>query len=195
MEQGDVWRNAALAAIYKLPRPIDEPTATILMDLDKKIVADPRPGDVQRRLRTGIIAMLATSETPETGEYLRSLWRREPERRAIIAMALSVHPDGENWDYLVRSLSVLEDDAAEEVVKALQTVRVATDDPMAIRQLILLGVRASENGGSFENAEKLLEHWTGLTRPESGGKDMAALAALVCQDLSRSAAGVSAQSG
>ena len=82
----------------------------------------------------------------------------------------SMRPDGENWDYLVRSLSVLENDAAEEVVKALRTVRVATDDPMAIRQLILLGIRAAENDGSFENVEKLLEHWTGLTRPEQAGK-------------------------
>tara|TARA_R110002049_G_scaffold72490_2_gene187081 strand:- start:81226 stop:84984 length:3759 start_codon:yes stop_codon:yes gene_type:complete len=173
LEQGDVWRNAALAAIYKLPRPIDDDTADILIELDKKVVADPRPGDVQRRLRTGIIAMLATSEKAESAEYLRALWRREPERRSVIAMALSVRPDGENWDYLVRSLNILEDEAAEEVVKALQTVPVATDDPMAIRQLILSGVRAHESGASFENFEKLLEHWTGMTRPEGGAKSMA----------------------
>ena len=173
LEQGDVWRNAALAAIYKLPRPIDAATAKMLLELDKKIVATPRPGEVQRRLRTGIIAMLATSDEPESGEYLRTLWRREPERRAVIAMGLSLKPDGENWDYLVRSLNVLEGDAAEEVVKALRTVRVATDDPMAIRQLILLGVRANESGASFESTEKLLEHWTGMTRPEGGAESMA----------------------
>ena len=173
LEQGDVWRNAALAAIYKLPRPIDDSTAKILLDLDKKVVADPRPGDVERRLRTGIIAMLATSELPEASDYLRTLWRREPERRSVIAMALSVKPDGKNWDYLVRSLNVLEDDAAVEVVKALATVQVATDDPMAIRQLILCGVRADESGLAFESFEKLLEHWTGMTRPEGGAKSMA----------------------
>jgi len=172
LEQGDVWRNAALAAIYKLPRPIDETTANILLELDKKLIENPREGDVQRRLRTGIIAMLATASGPESSEYLRMLWRREPERRAVIAIALSLKPDGENWDYLVRSLNILEDDAADEVVKALRTVRVATDDPMAIRQLILLGVRASENGVSFENVEKLLEHWTGMTRPEGNAKNM-----------------------
>ena len=34
-------------------------------------------------------------------------------------MALSLHPEGENWDYLVRSLSVLENQSADEVLKAL----------------------------------------------------------------------------
>jgi putative heme-binding domain-containing protein len=170
LEQGDVWRNAALAAIYKLPRPVDDGVAGTLRELDRKLIADPRVGDVERRLRTGIIAMLATSTNPKSSAYLRRLWRNEPERRGVIAMALSVHPDGENWDYLVRSLNILEDAAAEEVVKALRTVQVATDDPMAIRQLILLGLRAQQQGDSFEDVEKLLEHWTGMTRPEGGSK-------------------------
>ncbi len=172
LEQGSVWRNAALAAIYKVPRPIDEETAKILRNLDQQLVASPNPGDVERRLRTGIVAMLATATDAESGVYLRSLWRNEPERRSIIAMALAQNPDGENWDYLVRSLNVLEDQAADEVVKALKTVRVATDDPMAIRQLILLGLRAESQGNSFENVEQLLEHWTGMQRPEQSSTSM-----------------------
>ena len=84
------------------------------------------------------------------------LWWSKPERRAVVAMALAQHPEGENWDYLVRSLNVLEDQTAEEVAKALQTVRVATDDPMAIRQLILLGVRVEAKEESFESVEGLL---------------------------------------
>ncbi len=67
---------------------------------------------------------------------------------------------------------MLEDEAADEVVKALKTVRVATDDPMAIRQLILLGVRAEEQGSNFENVERLLEHWTGMQRPEKAATTM-----------------------
>ncbi len=35
LEQGAVWRNAALAAIYKLPRPIDDETAATLRELDR----------------------------------------------------------------------------------------------------------------------------------------------------------------
>ena len=172
LEQGAVWRNAALAAIYKLPRPIDDRTAEVLRNLDRKLSSQPQPGDVERRLRTGIIAMLATATNEESGSYLRELWRNEPERRAVVAMALAQNPDGENWDYLVRSLNVLEDQAADEVVKALRTVKVATDDPMAIRQLILLGVRAQEQEHSFENVEKLLEHWTGMQRPEKASTSM-----------------------
>jgi putative heme-binding domain-containing protein len=172
LEQGSTWRNAALAAIYKLPRPIDDATAKTLRDLDKKLVESPKPGDVERRLRTGIIAMLATAQDEESGVYMRSLWRSEPERRSVIAMALAQKPDGENWDYLVRSLNVLESQSADEVVKSLKSVRVATDDPMAIRQLILLGLRAQGEDKSFENVEQLLEHWTGMQRPEESSLSM-----------------------
>jgi len=172
LEQGAVWRNAALAAIYKLPRPIDEATAEILRNLDSQLVAAPEPGDVERRLRTGIVALLASAPDEASGAYLRGLWRSEPERRAVIAMALAQQPDGENWDYLVRSLNVLEDQAADEVVKALRGVRIATDDPMALRQLILLGLRADANDRSFENVEQLLEHWTGMQRPEESATSM-----------------------
>lgn len=165
LEQGAVWRNAALAAIYKLPRPIDTPTAQLLRDLDKQLVENPQPGDLERRLRTGIVAMLATAKDDESGAYLRSLWRNEPERRPVVAMALAQAPEGENWDYLVRSLNVVEDQVAIEVLRALRGVSVATDDPMAIRHLILLGLRAQEKGTSFKDAESLLEHWTGMERP------------------------------
>lgn len=172
LEQGDVWRNAALAAIYKLERPVNSDTAEKLRDLDRRLVADPQLGETERRLRTGIIAMLATATDTESGNYLRKLWRNEPERRNVIAMALSVHPEGENWDYLVRSLSVLENQSADEVLKALKKVAIATDDPMAIRQLILLGVRAEENQTSYQHVEGLLEHWTGMKRPAGAANTM-----------------------
>lgn len=172
LEQGAVWRNAALAAIYKLPRPIDSNTARLLKDLDEQLVDNPQPGDLERRLRTGIIAMLATASDEGSASYLRSLWRSEPERRPVIAMALAQNPDGENWDYLVRSLNVVEEQAAVEVLKALKSVAVATDDPMAIRQLILLGLRAEQKETSFKEAEELLEHWTGMQQPEEATPSM-----------------------
>jgi len=172
LEQGAVWRNAALAAIYRLPRPIDASTAEVLRKLDRELIADPKPGDIERRLRTGIVAMFATAKDEESSAYLRGLWRTEPERRAVVAMALAQKPDGDNWDYLVRSLNVLEDQTASEVIKALGSVDVATDDPMAIRQLILLGVRAEKKGASFEGVESLLEHWTGMQRPEKAATSM-----------------------
>ena len=165
LEQGHVWRNAALGAIYKLERPINGDTAKLLRDLDGKLVINSQPGEAERRLRTGIIAMLSTSDEKESAKYLRKLWRSEPERRDLIAMALSVKPNGENWDYLVRSFNVLNPKSADEVLTALKSVDIATDDPMAIRQLILLGVRAEKEGAKFEKVEQLLEHWTGKKRP------------------------------
>ena len=138
----------------------------MLRKLDRELIANPKPGDIERRLRTGIVAMFATAKDEESSAYLRGLWRTEPERRALVAMALAQKPDGDNWDYLVRSLNVLEDQTASAVIKALSSVDVATDDPMAIRQLILLGVRAEEKDASFEDVESLLEHWTGMQRPE-----------------------------
>jgi len=172
LEQGAVWRNAALAAIYRLPRPINADTAELLRKLDRELIDNPRPGDIERRLRTGIVAMFAMAEDEASSAYLRGLWRTEPERRAVIAMALAQKPDGDNWDYLVRSLNVLEDQTANEVIKALRSVDVATDDPMAIRQLILLGVRMEKKDASFEDVEGLLEHWTGMQRPELAATSM-----------------------
>jgi putative heme-binding domain-containing protein len=116
--------------------------------------------------------MFATAKDEASSAYLRGLWRTEPERRAVVAMALAQKPEGDNWDYLVRSLNVLEDETAAEVIKALRSVEVATDDPMAIRQLILLGVRAEKKGSRFENVEGLLEHWTGMQRPEKAATSM-----------------------
>ncbi|MCC9602492.1 c-type cytochrome [Stieleria sp. JC731] len=172
LEQGHVWQNAALAAIYKVERPISPEVAQTLLQLDQKIRHNAEERDVQRRLRTGIVALLATSDEADSADYLRELWREEPQRRAVIAMALSVHPDGENWDYLVRSLALVDHEAGIEVVRALRKVEIATDDPMALRQLILLGLKAEADGRSFEDVERLLEHWTGMERPESDEKSM-----------------------
>lgn len=173
LDEGARWRNAALGAIFQLKRPIDETTAKKLRELDDELVADPKVDDVRRRLRTGIIAMLATASDDESIEHLRKVWRTEPARRALVAMALAQKPDGENWDYLVRSLNILDGPVADEVVSKLRTVSIATDDPMALRSLILLGVRAQRDGQSFENVERLLEHWSGMQRPEGVKKDMA----------------------
>lgn len=172
LEQGHVWQNAALAAIYKVERPINEKTTETLMQLDQRLREKDEMRDIQRRLRTGIVALLATSEQAEASEYLRELWREEPQRRTILAMALSARPDGENWDYLVRSLNLVDLEAGQEVVRALRSVDVATDDPLALRHLILLGVRAAQESRSFEGIEQLLEHWTGMERPEDGAKSM-----------------------
>ncbi|EMI56970.1 heme-binding protein [Rhodopirellula sallentina SM41] len=173
LDEGGRWRNAALGAIFRLKRPIDEATAEKLRRLDDELVAEPTIDDVHRRLRTGIIAMLSTASDEASADHLRKIWRTEPQRRAVVALALAQKPDGDNWDYLVRSLNILDGPSAEEVVSKLRTVPIATDDPMALRALILMGLRQEKDHGSFENIEKLLEHWTGMTRPKGAARSMA----------------------
>lgn len=172
LDEGSRWRNAALSAIFRLPRPVDEATAVKLRNLDDQLVAEPKIDDVHRRLRTGIIAMLSTAEDEASAEHLRKIWRTEPERRAVVALALAQKPSGENWDYLVRSLNILDGPSAEEVVTKLKEVPVATDDPMALRALVLMGLRAEQQGTSFEKVERLLEHWTGMQRPTGAAPTM-----------------------
>lgn len=161
IEQGHIWQNAALAAIYKLDRPVSGEVASILVRLDRRLRNEKQPRDIQRRLRTAIVAMLASTDQAESTEYLRELWREEPQRRSMVSVALAQNPEGDNWDYLVRSLNVVDDDAAREVVIALLKVNVATDDPLALRHLILLGLRNQEDNHSPDNVVKLLRHWTG----------------------------------
>lgn len=173
LDEGSRWRNAALGAIFRLKRPIDDVTAAKLRSLDDELVAEPTIDDVHRRLRTGIIAMLSTATDEESADHLRKIWRTEPQRRAVVSLALAQKPDGENWDYLVRSLNILDGPSAEEIVSKLRTVPIATDDPMALRALILMGLRQEKDGGKFENVERLLEHWTGMTRPEGAARSMA----------------------
>lgn len=172
LEQGASWPNAALASLYKLPQPIDHETALVLIDLDKQISDQEFTRDVYKRLRTGITAMLSVTGDEEALAYLRKVWRMSPERRQPIAMGLALHPDGKNWDYLVRSLNVLEGDAAKDVLMQLATVPVATDDPEALRQVILLGLQASESNRSTKPAQQLLSHWTGLQRGDADDESM-----------------------
>ncbi len=168
LSEGDRWPNAALGALYKVPVPITDEDAAVLIDLDNKISSDKNYADVYRRLRTGIVALLATSEVEETQEYLRKVWRTDPERRQPVAMALAQQASGENWDYLVRSLHVLQGAAADDVLERLTSVEIATDDPEALRQVILIGLRAIEEGADGVRAQKLLEHWTGESFEGSG---------------------------
>ena len=169
LQQGDSWPNAALAAIYQLPRPVDAQTAETLRQLDRRLIEKNQTGDVYKRLRTGIVAMLSMAQDDASQDYLREIWRKDPERREIVALGLSQNPDGDNWDYLVRSLNIIEGENAMEVIRQLKTVRVATDDPVALRQLILIGLRAEADKRSSEPVDGLLKLWTGID-PSSGKK-------------------------
>jgi putative heme-binding domain-containing protein len=170
IREGTRWPNAALAALYRLPPQVDSSLAADLRALDEAINDPQHIDDVYKRLRTGITALLSMAQDNESQEYLRKIWRDNPERREPIAMGLALHPDGENWDYLVRSLHLLDGAAADDVLNQLSTVEVGTDDPEAIRQVILIGLRVVESGGRPAAALKLLEHWTGEQLPPKDGE-------------------------
>jgi putative heme-binding domain-containing protein len=168
LEEGERWPNAALGALYKVPVPISEDDAELLRELDGKLTQDEHSSDVYRRLKTGIVALLATDSSESTQDYLRQIWRTDPERRQPVAMALAQHPQEENWDYLVRSLHILQGAAAQDVLQRLANVKIATDDPEALRQVILLGLRSIEDQESPEAAQRLLVHWTGEQQEGTG---------------------------
>src|SRR4029078_4156694 len=97
-------------------------------------------GEAAKRLRIGICAVLGASGDSRSAEYLRELFESEPDRRVPIAIGLAQQPDGENWPYLVRALSIVEGSAAQEVLTRLAQVDRAPEDPEAFRQVILRGL-------------------------------------------------------
>lgn len=157
LEQGDRWPSAALSALAATGGKLDEQTTATVIQLDRLLVANEKPD--ARRLRTGIVAVLGASRSDEGMNYLRECFDAEPERRGEIAMGLAQLPDGDNWPLLVRALPVLEGVAAQEVLTRLCGVERKAEDPEALRQVILAGLRLNTGGG--DQAVKLLNHWTG----------------------------------
>lgn len=162
LREGDAWPTTALASLARLPRQPDADTLVALRQLDEKIASV--QSDAAGRLRIGLVAVLSRSGDDEALAYLRSLYEKQPERRAAIAMGLAQFPDGENWPVLIASLSVVDGVAAQEVLTKLRTVNRVPTEAEPIRQTILRGYALS--GGALGDqgglaALSLLEHWTG----------------------------------
>lgn len=170
LELGEQYPNAALSALYKTPEQLNEEQIQTLIKLDTAIDKGGIEDDVFKRLKTGITAVLSRQENDVAIEHLRQRWRKSPDRRATIAMALSQKPDERNWDYLVRSIGLLDLFAVPEVCNALRKIDVATEDPEALRQTILQGCKLVAAGQSPQSTIQLLEYWTG----EKISKDIAA---------------------
>ncbi|MEI8212158.1 MAG: c-type cytochrome [Planctomycetota bacterium] len=163
LELGERYPNAALSALYKIPDQLTKEQIETLKKLDTSIDRAGLEADVFKRLKTGITAILSQQDEPSAMEHLRQRWRKSPDRRASIALAMSQRPDEANWDYLVRSMGVLDLFAVPDVCKALQAIDAATEDPEAIRQTILQGCRLIEANQDPSPTLKLLEYWTGET--------------------------------
>src|SRR5439155_5485744 len=163
LAQGQKWPNAALGALYKLPLNIDQPTLEMLTGLDAKLAA--MQGDSVQRLQVGIVAVLARSGDAASLAYLRKVWDDWPERRQVAVLGLAQHPAGENWKYMLKSMTLLEPAAAREICAKLTDVDEAPEEAEPYRQAILLGLKMrkkdTEKADAAENALGLLQFWTG----------------------------------
>jgi len=159
--EGAKWPNAALVSLYRYPDKLSDTDLKTLRRLDQEIDVPGYEAEQYKRLKTGIVAMLSQSGDAESMAYLRQVWLRSPERRQAVALGLAQYPTEENWDYLIRSLPVLESFAVAEVMGALRTVPLATDDNDAYREVILHGLRMEQEGENPAAAIELLTYWAG----------------------------------
>ncbi|REJ93706.1 MAG: heme-binding protein [Planctomycetota bacterium] len=158
LRQGRRWPSAALGTLAKLPKEIPASTRDELIALDKELSElDSREAT---RLRTGIVAVLARNGDEESMHHLRELFEAEPDRRDVIAVGLAQDPHGDNWPLLVRSLAILEGKFAAAVLVKLNEVDRQPETATEIRQVILLGLKQTNDGGRRQAIE-LLKHWTG----------------------------------
>lgn len=175
---GHKWPNAALGALYKLPPTLSDEMREKLVSLDRK-VADQK-GDSIQRLQVGVIAVLARSGDEQSMAYLREIWDAAPERRQAVALGLAQQPGGENWNYLLRTLPILEPAAAREICNKLTDVEQAPEEAEPYRQAILIGLKMRQKEPEKDDAAAaalgLLYFWTGeeLGAGESEDKQLAA---------------------
>ncbi len=161
LKKGADYPNAALSGLPKLPQTLGVAEYEELVGLDMQIDKQGFESDSYKRLKTGLTAILARSGDERSMRYLRQVWRRSPDRRPSVALALAQQPEGDNWDYIVRSLNILEPYATADVLEALASVPIATDDAEALRQTILHALKLQESGASPLPAFKLLAYWAG----------------------------------
>jgi putative heme-binding domain-containing protein len=173
LADGTKWPNSALSVLAKLPDNPGRETLVQLVTLDKQIAGVDE--ESARKLGIGIVAVLGHSGDADAMAYLRELYEKQPDRRGYIAMALSEHPEGENWQVLVRSLPIVDGSFAQQVLSKLATVDQAPDTPEPYRQVIIRGLKLQHGGGRLAIA--LLEKWSGKKLTEPGTKLDAALAA------------------
>lgn len=177
LELGEQYPNAALTALFRTPEQLTTEQIQTLVQLDKAIDKGGLEEDVFKRLKTGITAILSNQHDDSALEHLRDRWRKSPDRRATIALAFAQRPDERNWDYLVRSMSLLDSFAVSDVCDCLRKIDVATEDPEALRQTILQGCKLFEAGQDPKPTTQLLEYWTGESKEKPVDKKQSPMAA------------------
>ena len=118
---GAKWPTSALSVLARLPSPSKRHALRHSRSLDRQVKR--LDTDAARKLRIGIAAVLGQSRDPDSMEYLRNLYENEPDRRVILAMALSQQPDGDNWPILVRlAVDRGRNSASQEILAKLARV-------------------------------------------------------------------------
>jgi putative heme-binding domain-containing protein len=159
---GEQYPTSALSVLARLPDNTSPDVLAEIRALDQRLAS--HDGDVFDRLRVGIVATLGRFPDADSTAHLYEIYRTQPERRASVAMSLTVNPSGTNWDLLVDSLKTIDGVAAGDVLHALSQVPQKPETAEPYRHVILQGLRMHDAEG--ELATKLLTHWTGI--PNSG---------------------------
>lgn len=154
------------AASWELIRSVDE-------NLNRRQIAElvgldiefsERSDTVSAEMRNAIFQVLAACGETSAIEYVRGVFESDVEQRdeaahAISQFCLKHRRTVGDWQFLVRSLMVVEGPQAESVLEALLQFRQRANKPFWIRQVILVGLTLDESGMSV--ADRLLLHWSG----------------------------------
>ncbi|MEM9412626.1 MAG: c-type cytochrome, partial [Planctomycetota bacterium] len=157
LQNGGQWPHAMLQAFFRIGERLNEKQVQHVIEADREMVG--ADDTMMRRVRLGIIAVLAESRDEKAHEYLRTIWQSRPDYRNEISIGLAQIPTGRNWSYLVTSLPILDDTIGQEVVRSLLKVNRRPKNPRQYRDLIELGFRLRESGAL--EVSRLLRHWTG----------------------------------
>jgi putative heme-binding domain-containing protein len=163
---GESFPTSALSILAKLPANPGHDVLAEMRALDQRL--DGLEGESTARLRVGLTAVLGMTGERESLAYLREVYQNDPDRRSPVAMSLTQHPGGENWDVLVDSLRTIDGIASPEVLAALVKVNRRPDpsdgrSADAYRNVILQGLRQTPSAG--DAAVALVEHWSGQRTP------------------------------
>ena len=157
LKRGAQAPSAALEAVMRLPNNLSRQQIRELVALDRSVTST---DDTSKKLKVAILAVLARDGQDVAMAHLRDVFDAEPHRRVECTIGLAERPDGPNWPYLVKSLSIIDGEIALEVIRKLQTVERSPKDSEAYRQVIMAGLRLGDHGGN--EAVQLLEKWRGF---------------------------------
>jgi putative heme-binding domain-containing protein len=149
-----------------------EPTGQQLAavrELDRELATSQSPA--ARELAKANLDVLSRGDARSL-EYLHQVFESAPDRRqdvalAVGSLALTRQRRGEDWQLLMRSLSVVEGPVARDVLRALAKFQERGTKPEQLRQVIVIGLKLQDKGG--RDAAALLSYWT--RKNPAGGQD------------------------